>query len=273
MEGYKMDKKYRLMFYKKNPIFIKYLRNFFNIEKGVRCRCLLVETPSHIKTQSQNTMTINGKEIRTSFVYRDGSNNDYGFPLTNVIDNYCLNAVTIHFFNSIYNEGILKNNRQQDISSHIIGLTPVFDIDVPKSKSIKDKRDKNDILSKPDYIEDVVEGIKIIDMELKEIDEYENSSIQFSGNGFYVMLDNFYGNIDAIDLYCENFIGLVEDIIQDTGLKIDVWNRDWHRFFKAPYSFHKTYNRISVPLPRDFTYEYLLKYTNPDNYLKGKVVL
>jgi len=269
MEEYKIDMRYRQMFYKKNPQFIKYIRDFFNVERGIRCRCLLVETPSRIETQSKNTININGKEIRTSFVYRDGTNKKYGFPLTNIIDNYSLSSITIHFFNSIYNDDIIRNNKQSDISSKVIGITPVFDIDAPKGKG---KDDKVDILSKSKYVEDVIEGLKIINSELKELDEYENSTLQFSGNGFYVMLDNFYGTSEEIDIYCENFVGLVKDIIQDTGLKIDVWNRDWHRFFKAPWTFHKRYNRISIPLPTDFNYEYLLKYTNPDNYLKGKII-
>ena len=265
MDEYKIDMRYRQMFYKKNPIFIKYIRDFLNVDNGMRCRALLLESKKS-DGSIKGDIKIKGKDISTYFSYKDGTQKEYKYPLTNKIDGYCLNAITIYFFKCIFNNNVTRSNSIDDITDNIIGVTSVFDIDAPEENG-----KKIDILSDRKYTDKIIKGIERIDKELKLLGI--GYKIQFSGNGYYIILDDYYDDYNSLITYCDKFIRLSYDMSQLTGMDIDAWNLNYYRFFKVPYSFHRDYNRISIPLPYDFSHEYVVKYSNPDNYVKGKMII
>jgi len=257
MEEYKIDMRYRQMFYKKNPQFIKYIRDFLKLNNLYRC--LLVDK---------------------YFVYTDKLSK-YGYPFTNRIDTWTLeNSTTIHYFNHSFDKGIIKNNYVKDISNHYTGVKLTADIDSQKDEElskIKKKSVRVDILSDDKYLNEMEQVINNFYDEAKDrcdIDKDE-LELQFSGNGFYIRpKEVYYGTVEQIAELEGQWLKLIMRVNENGGgCKIDDRSSAWNRFFKCGFSFHSTYNRLSIPVNiKDLNLEYLIKYSNPDNYLKGEMI-
>ena len=99
--------------------------------------------------------------------------------------------------------------------------------------------------------------------------------LQFSGNGFYIRpKEVYYGTIEQIAELESRWLRLIMRVNENGGrCKIDDRSPAWNRFYKISYSFHGTYNRLSIPIElNDIKLDYLIKHTNPDNYKSGEVI-
>lgn len=218
-----------------------FIIDFFTLEDGVRCR---VRHP-HSKSGPQYK--------------NDRSMRSYGYALTDINEhNYdweFRNACTQHFLMYIFDEGIRKCQSKAEIADHIIGVTPVMDVDSPHLHHQTSMRydalghRTDSVLRKFELIHQLVK---------KELDDsglWEDTRMMWSGNGFYIILPDFIGDKEEIREHCHNFVTLEHWINIETGFSeplVDQRHIGWNRYVKIPLTRHSFYpDRFSVPINKE----------------------
>lgn len=237
-------------FYIDNPWTKDEILKFFKVKKGIRCRVRHHRGELHP-------------------VYRDNTrsvayNGNYGYPLTDInegnIDYELKNASTQHFLYYIYAEGVRECNSKSEIAEHIIGLTCVMDIDSPYVNMQSQKKVRYDILGNRGMrvlkAFDVLKGVA--KRELSDCGYWDETRVLSSGNGFYIIIPDFYGNPQEISEHMHGFVGLEKFVNgvcrKEYGFSQDLCDErvvPWNRYCKIPFSFHAKYNRVSVPLNKE----------------------
>lgn len=170
-----------------------------------------------------------------------------------------------HFYSYLWNDLAFTKGIETNESDYITGLIPVIDIDTKgKSKDgrvdMMSKKTFNDLQGANSYIVDILEnnGIKF----------YK----QTSGNGLYFILKPYKMNTSEIACFNTSFLDFCYEIITYlSDLKhVSIDNKKvpgWNSYYKCPFSLHKFFDRIALPLPShdELDYEYIEKYQNPVN--------
>lgn len=248
MKAIKMDA--RAIFYKENPKTKDFILKFFKVEHGLRCR------------------------VRHPFgevypIYRDNSRSvayggKYGYPLTDInegnIEYELKNAATEHFLYYLFDEGIRECNSKAEIADHIIGLTCVMDVDSPYINTHSKEKVRYNVLgNKGERVMKMFDQLKgVAKKELVEVGYWDDTRVMFSGNGFYLIMPDFYGTKEEIAEHMNGFVGLEKFVNgvcrKEYGFTQDLCDErtiPWNRYCKIPFSFHAKYNRISMPLDKE----------------------
>lgn len=216
-----------------------FICNFFKLDHGVRCR---------VRTRKSRPAYKNDRLMRR-----------YGYPLTDINEkNYAWefrNECTQHFFMYIFDEGIRKCQSKAEIADHIIGVTLLMDIDSPHLHHQTSMRhdtlgyQKDSIMAKFELIHQLAKK------ELDEAGLWDDTRMMWSGNGFYVILPDFYGDKEEIREHCHNFVTLEHWINIETGFSeplVDQRHIGWNRYHKIPLTRHQYYpDRFSVTINKE----------------------
>ncbi len=207
----------------------------------------------------------------------------YGFVQPNVNGNYIWDDIfkARMFYNSVYiwdpivldyQDPINREKfRQANKIDYIRGYLPTLEIDV---KGIQNNR--KDMLNV-----DIFQDIDIVDGYIKDKfkSEFDNGfTKRTSGNGMYYQVDpitiNDKTELDEIMLGFYDYCMEIEDYFivgSELKLKNIIFDTDtipgWNKYFKCPFSLHRKFNRISLPLPvnKNLDYDYIKTYSDPEN--------
>ena len=250
-------------YYQQHPYMMKRILRFFNIERGFRPRVMFRR-----KKEEDGSYSI----IRLYHPLKPNSYQDYGYPLTDIntsnFGHELSYAMTQHFMWDILDEDARKADDIEEFrqAKHIIGFTPVLDIDSP-DKIIGEReiaRTNPKVLEMFEFIR------KNVREELIEFDIWEDTRLMWSGNGYYIIFPDFYGSKREI-MEVDNTLADIREDLNDTvnqkfgddfltgdgiidgktGVNITNNTRNWNRFTKIPYTFHARLNEVSFPLGKE----------------------
>lgn len=276
-----MDQKEAYRFYLENPDIIQFILDFYQIPKGMRARIRFdwgksgkAPSPVGYPRPTPRMQSLNKNNILMEL--RQGK--------------------TQHFFVYVFDEEIVQCSDSSQIEefdekgwkhSHIIGLTPVIELDslkIPNGKN-SERYDclgaySNNIISNFNTARTVIKEL-LKDIKNEETNEtlWDSTRMMFSGNGIYFILDTFYGNNrDETFRFMLKFVELMEDInalcVERGGEPVvdHTQTLPWNDFFKCPFTFHQKYDRISIPLDKDMMInaDYIRNYSDPEFLSKDK---
>jgi hypothetical protein len=258
IEGWQLD---RRKFYSESGV-IKYLDNYFDVQKGIRCVVghekdlyRLKHEPSYRKW--------NGSKCR-SYTLPDIFTGKY----TSLLEYWCN-----HSYMYTFNKSVLDWNDEVNsigmFTENMVGLNPVIELDSPDDPG----SDKARRLTFFDYVKEYQVAI---DRIVKILEEYTTDyNLQFSGNGIYICLEGYYGN-DLLEEGCfsDNFSNILDILKEREGLdnkmKVHVCNSQapWNKYFKIPFTFHETRPRVSIPLSaNELDKEWIDRVSNVNNIM------
>ena len=240
----------RLLFYKRNPDLITGMLNFFKLEKGLRC------------------VVLRPFDEDIPYVYHN-SLSRYNYALQPLTTRNFANSVwysrTIQFLSFIMSHTVFENNRKADIYDHVIGITPIIEIDSDDIDIDKKSKGRVDVLSDQKYIDDFDNIIGVFRDKLTELDE-KIEQIIFTGNGFQILLEDYYDDdIQEIFELRDAVVNVEKYVREKTDCNVHAKRYGWSGNFKPPYTFHFNNNRLTLPLQPDkkIDLDYLVRYSNP----------
>lgn len=247
-------------FYKTKSSMVDFIVKFFQVKEGLRCRVRLDPfltkdgKPRYIKYDPSNISGYGGK---------------YKYPLQTIthdnIEDELIRGKTLFFFEYIFDEDVTKCNSTAEVKDHIIGITPVMDVDsphvIPEQRHPDGRKKRIDILSK--YGIPVMDNFERIRIFIKPILEdsniWKDMRMMCSGNGMYFIFPDLYGTQYELLQYYDSVSALIDDTNTELGREyIDAGSISWYKFFKVPYTFHNDYNRLSIPIDRDIPVSYVV---------------
>lgn len=143
----------------------------------------------------------------------------------------------------------------------IPGVRPLVDIDI-----------KAEVKSKYNFFNDKI--FKEYEIAIEKLLEYlgDEARLQFSGNGIYIELepmdfkkeDTTYDEFEAIwkgnnltkKLGQNSEMEKMQNILEIAGIKYLTLERySWNQYFKLPMTFHADYERVSIPINKDVSFD------------------
>jgi hypothetical protein len=240
-------------FYINNPQTRKHILKFFTPKSGVRCRVKHPHGEVHPVYRNNATSAAYGGK--------------YGYPLTDInrenINYELKTAATQHFLYYIFDEGIRQCNSKSEIADHIIGITCTMDVDSPYINTVSKKKTRFDSLgAKGKRVRVMFDILKnVAKNELTDVGYWKKTRVMWSGNGFYIILPDFYGSPSEIAEHMHGFVGMEKHINaicrtshNFTQPLCDERTIPWNRYAKSPFTFHAKYARVSVPLNREASF-------------------
>jgi len=249
-------------YYEAHPEQLKFIYDFMHIDRPDAFRGRVIE---FLRDRDGNV-----HETRTAPLYYDRRPWSksyvyalYEFENINDISRAANIAKTLYHLHHIYSYDAKRCDSKIDLRSgkYVVGWTPVFDVDSLANVEGKGRRVAKD---DPETLE-VFEFIRCAAMdELKSWGLWDNARMMWSGNGFYVILEDFYGDIHDIMDYGDAFIIMQKDLnvltMREYGVEQIDWKRSiserygmvaWNRYTKIPYTFHERVDDMSYPLNKD----------------------
>lgn len=236
-----LNKYERIQFYRERPAFKKAMVKFMDVEEGIRCIAMRPDPKISPKIP---------------YVYKNVHKPGYALR---TLDNDNFNEIvgyarTVQYLTYIYDEDIQNCKSMAEIYSHIIGLTPVIDIDAPDIDPLDASKGRYDIMLPENkiYFGQILGFINKLEEVLIEQDEL--FKIMFSGNGFQFMLDNYYPetshDLADINNFREKILELIDDVVQMTKYEfVHTKKYNWNNNMKIPYTFHFDIpNRLTRPI-------------------------
>lgn len=264
----------------------KFILDFFNVRKGVRCRT-----------------RFNGRIM--PFNYEDYGDNleKYRFNLATVNESNIIPELRYglsHFLQHIYDVSVLteaeneidmllkkdnidrldiKKRRpivKKVMSSHYVGITNVIDIDSPVIND--ETTERMDFFDKK-VVGYFNEATRLCARELDEMGEEYNCL--FSNNGFYFITKSYYPdeyqdrNYSSLSAYKNRMKELCDDVDnwlfeKNIPIKIKQKVEGWSRFNKMPFAFGN--RRISIPISKEhignIDVKWLDEHTRHSNLIK-----
>lgn len=229
----------RVIFYRDNPKLKKEMIDFMHIEEGIRC--LAMRPDPNISDRP--------------YVYKDPNKDKEEYNLRTLTNDNFYEVVkyarTLQYLTYIYDEDVQNCKHKFDLESHIIGLTPVIDIDSERIDPEDSTKGRYDIMLQENkkYFGNIVGFINKMEEKLIEYDE--PFKVMFSGNGFQLILDNYYPDIpydiEDINNFRDKIIDLIDDVCQMTNYEfVDTKKYTWNNNMKLPHTFHFNIpNRLS----------------------------
>jgi len=247
-------------FYKDKSSMVDFIVNFFQVKEGLRCRVRLDPfltkdgKPRYIKYDPDTISGYGGK---------------YKYPLQTIthdnIEDELIRGKTLFFFEYIFDEDVTKCNSTAEVKDHIIGITPVMDVDsqhvAPVQRHPDGRKKRIDILSKDGI--PVMNNFERIRTFIKPILEdngiWKDTRMMCSGNGMYFIFPDMYGDKDELLEYYYAVQTLINDTNAELDLNyIDAGSISWYKFFKSPFTFHNDYPRLSIPIDKDIPVSYVV---------------
>ena len=252
-----------MKYYEHHPHMMKSILRFFNIEHGFRARVMF-----HRKKEEDGSYST----VRLYHPLRPNSYQQYGYPLTDINTSNFRHelsyAMTQHFMWDILDDDARKADDIEEFrqAKHVIGFTPVLDIDSPDKiiggREIAKTNPK--VLEMFEFIRNAAKA------ELVDVDLWEDTRLMWSGNGYYIIFPDFYGSLKEI-MQVDNTLADIREDLNDmvdhkfgddfplngdiidgkTGINITTNTRNWNRFTKIPYTFHGKLNEISYPIGKE----------------------
>lgn len=203
------------------------------------------------------------------------------------------NARTIYFLQFLWNPIVLDYNSpnfrrgfaalpMNEKIKHITAFIPLLEIDAANIDKEDKTKGRYNIFD-PEVFKDFQTADGYIKDRFKKFyGEGEGEGReggyfhkQFSGNGiYYIGYPNIVNNVDElvktyrwwVYIFCKSIM----DYLADAKLQyvhIDTPFPQWNSYYKIPFTLHKKYNRISIPLPPNeiIDLEYIKKYSDPVN--------
>jgi len=239
-----------------------FIQDFFKIRKGLRCRVRHNNRKTPFYWEDYN----DGKSMRFNLVTIDESNI---YPE--------LKYGTSHFYQHIFDKDVLtkpdeeveillkrynisrtdipkrKPFVKQVIESHYAGMTIVIDIDSPQIN--EETTDRTNFFDDK-VIEYFNEATRLF---AREFDDFGiRYNCEFSGNGFYFILESYYPDEHGKDIRSYQYT--IQEICRDVDNWLEEKNipirikqkiEGWNRYNKHPFTFHDRLNRISIPLGKE----------------------
>ena len=168
------------------------------------------------------------------------------YGMSGLLEKDFINFKTIHMFNYIFNDSVLKTESWNEARESIVGVSPVIDVDSPDNNTVG----RLDCLLNNKAI-GMFEEVRLkLKVELKECDEWDGCRMMFSGNGIYFILEDKFENVQDV---VQGYLGLCDDV--NSLLKepiIDSKNVFIpNKYNKIPFTLHYKYNRLAIPLNKD----------------------
>lgn len=227
---------------------LKFIEEYFNVKKGVRCIVGHLRNYPSKKPVYYEYGRDDNKNLCRAITLPD-HNKDSGL-YNNLVNFNCVHSL-IDTFNISVLEWMDIVSHRQNIVDNVCGLNLIIELDAPYDSLERGAKRLNFF----DFIDEFNRCVNIIGKYLDDVGEEYN--IMFSGNGIYIMLEGFY-EIDSLLDYKENFIRLMDNIKEDNSeldnpIKVHIDNKScpWNDYFKIPFTFHEKRPRISIPLSKD----------------------
>ena len=250
-------------YYATHPEQLKFIYDFMKIKKPGVFRARVIE---FLRDNDTGEVHVN----RTAPLYYDRRNwvKHHScalceFGSVNDVARATSVAKTVYWLHYIWSEDAKRCDSRMDLRSgeHIVGWTPVFDVDSLGKVEGRGRR----------VVKDDAETLKVFEFvrcaikdELKSWGLWDGTRAMFSGNGYYLILPDYYGELDDIMDYGDAMICLQKDINVLTNREYGVeqidWKRGisrkygtfaWNRYTKVPYSFHEKLDDMSYPLDKE----------------------
>ena len=258
-EGMKVREDY---YYNKHPDQVDFIVDFFKVKRGIR--------PRGAQYYAKDKET---KEWRKVYLYHNPitdqfniGENGYGYPFTDInsvnVEWEIIIFNNLYFFPYIYSKKARKLEDKGEALDYAIGITPIMDIDSISIDPNDISKGRYDVLgtskmSRRSY--DQIEKFRLLAREeLENIGIWKDTRLMHSGNGLYIILPDFYGDLEEINRYSMIFNGLKAYLNSQFGEEVTHETKLYSKqLFKIPFTFHNTFDRVSIPINKDnpFAYE------------------
>lgn len=192
-------------------------------------------------------------------------------------------ARTVYFLQFLWDNKVLNRQNfrrgfsalpQQEKINQIRAFIPLLEIDAADIDKDDAKKGRYDI-----FQEKVFNDFKTSDEYItQKFDDLFGTGYfkkSFSGNGiYYIGYPIPVNNTDELNkvyrAFIYTFCRKIINHLKETDLKyitVDAPFPQWNSYYKIPFTLHKKYNRICIPVPPNKTidYNYITTYSNPDN--------
>ena len=254
------------------PEIRDFITEFFTIRKGNRCRICDINKNTGRKYplyKDTNTTTNDWETIWNLVPIKDNLNKELLRGMSHFLVHIFDDAVVNGSFTNKY-----KNYKSLNIEhtkalwkdytfDHCIGTSYVIDMDSPRLNPASAEGGKHNFFES-NVISDFNESTSLISQALKDYGIKYNCI--FSGNGFYFVLESYYANENLNDMTIQEYEEILklklESIKSDInkihnypnvdksvyGVQIEAVGQGWSRYYKMPFAFHNSHQRISIPL-------------------------
>ena len=274
VEWWRVD---RIKFYEESGTGL-FIDNFFDVKKGVRC-IVGHEKDMYRLNHEPHYREWNGGKCR-AYTLQDPILSRFRI-LTDDWTNHCYiytyDKSILQWHNGTESRAMFRNNK--------VGLNAVIELDSPDDPN-------SDKAKRLTFFNHISEFDMAIEKIVKVLEEWAKKAtkktgvvykieynLQFSGNGVYIYLEGYYeDNLLEGGGFKDNFINILDTLKEKEDLgdktKVHICNSKapWNKYFKVPFSFHETRNRISIPLPKGkLDGKWIDRVSNVDNIMNDYI--
>jgi hypothetical protein len=295
--------KYKLIteLYRRDERVKNFILSFFKTRRGVRCSCFQDKSRGVHYRYFYNEQKALGKLTFDNFWDRVGNAKGMAiFFYEYIFDEWATDPGVNHWEYVIDDNGdiVVDNKGKPKVrifhNDSIIGSSIVFEIDAPSVPSV----------DKDDRVEEMKNSGKIDFFDSRYYEEFmwvkarveqkldmlgAKYNCLFSGNGIYIIVETaYFDEIENMNLYKmrktkQNMFSQIQPFPPDSNKKghpvIDLRDIGWALYFKVPFSFHETRDRMVIPISKgyinrewldrvtDMNYEYAMTKENIDDIL------
>jgi hypothetical protein len=277
----------KMILYEENIDIVKFITDFFNIRKGVRCRTRFngrkmpfnyEDYGNNLQYSRFNLVTINKENIIPELRY------GLSHFLQHIYNKEVLTEAEVEVDTLLKRNGIARNDIpkrrpivKKVMESHYIGITNVIDIDSPYvNKNTTERMD----FFEPKVIGYFNEATRLLANEFDEVGELYNP--EFSGNGLYFINESYYpdeylgrnhSTLAAYKMKIKRICDEVDYKLWEKNIPITIkFKREgWSRFNKIPFAFHDNRAKLGIPLGKEhignIDVKWLDEHTNVKNFI------
>jgi hypothetical protein len=249
--------------YRRDERVRDFILDFFKTRKGIRCVSFQDKTRGiHFRYGWNEQKALSGLDIENFWMRERNANGMAMFFYEYIFDPYVTDPQYNHWVYVKGSDGNVvtySNGRKKIAILHdyyIIGSSIVFEIDAPQTKNGSGSGDKVDIFD-PKYYPLFMWVKKRVEQELDRKGVIYNSL--FSGNGIYIICESaFFNEIEDMNLvkFRETKHNMFEKIqpfgVRGNNPSIDTRDIGWATYYKTPFTFHETRDRMVIPISRGY---------------------
>lgn len=268
-------------------IITKFITEFFNIRKGVRCRTRFngrtvpfnyEDYGEHLDKHRFNLVSINEENVLPELAY------GLSHFMQHIFNKEVLTEAEGEVDTLLKQYGIVRSDIQKRrpivkkvMEGRYLGITNVIDIDSPYIGK--------DTTQRMDFFDSKVvgyfnEATKMMASEFDEVGELYNC--QFSGNGFYFINESYYPdeylgmNYSTLPAYVLKIKRICDEVdyrlkMKNIPIQIKFKKEGWSRFNKMPFAYHDSRARLCIPIGKEhignIDVKWLDKHTNIENLM------
>lgn len=197
------------------------------------------------------------------------------------------NARTVYFLQFLWDPAVLNYKHpgfrrgfaelpREEKKKYIRGFIPLLEIDAADIDSEDAEKGRYDIFDSTVFDEFITADGYIKDVFGRFYGTGGFYKV-FSGNGiYYIGYPNMVSSVDELERtwrwWTYKFCRGIKDYLGEDGaglkyVHIDAPYPQWNSYYKIPFTLHKKYDRISIPLSQDdiINLEYIKKYSDIEN--------